>query len=365
MNKLKINISFHSSHFSLEVNETFGPGITGIFGRSGMGKTTLLQCVGGFVEPNTGDIRIGEKVLFSSAKNINLPAHKRHIGYVFQEGRLFPHLSVRRNLIYGQRFRKAKSTVKSVDEIAEMLEIKHLMEKYPSELSGGERQRVALGRALLASPEILLLDEPFSALDQPLRQQIIPYLSMVAHKFNIPVLIVSHELPDLLKLTNRLCLLHRGKVVAHNDYEWLLREQHLFDIIPPRDALNSVVMEVKSVNGNDGVMVLNGIEEGRKVTLLYEAKKNGYKPGSKMKIFLRPDHIVLSRQPVNGTSFRNQIPGTITDTFDDGARLLCQVDCGFSLIAEVSKAAGKELELKKGAPVFCLFKTLSLDAIPV
>ncbi|WP_291856669.1 molybdenum ABC transporter ATP-binding protein [Marinilabilia sp.] len=364
-NKLKINISFSHPGFSLTINETFEPGITGIFGPSGSGKTTLLQCISGFETPHKGFIQCNSKMLFSSEKKENIPSHKRRVGYVFQEGRLFPHLSVRKNLLYGNSFQKTHHTSKQLELVISTLNIAHLIEKYPGHLSGGERQRVALGRALLASPEILLLDEPFSALDQSLRQQIIPYISKVAGFLNIPVLIVSHDLPDIIKLTNRLCLISKGVVVAHDDYEVLLQNRLLFKLIPVNNALNSVTLKIKSVNTDDGMITLNGFGNGEKVNVLFEPQKNSYKTGSKMKIFLRPDHIILAKTRMEGTSFRNQIKGRITETLEEGPRMLCLVDCGFPLIAEVSRAAGQELALKKDSPVYCLFKTLSLDAMPV
>ncbi|WP_158275580.1 molybdenum ABC transporter ATP-binding protein [Marinilabilia rubra] len=362
---LKINITLQRPGFSFRINETFKPGITGVFGQSGAGKTTLLQCISGGVHPENGYISSNGHTLFSKSDNVNVPSHKRRVGYVFQEGRLFPHFSVRQNLLYGTRFRKNNNTGNALERMTGMLNIDHLIDKYPGSLSGGERQRVALGRALLASPEILLLDEPFSALDQELRQQIIPYISKVAKHLNIPVLIVSHDLPDIIKLTSRLCLLSKGEVVAHDHYEALMHQQYLFNILPAADALNSITMEVKSVNPEDGMIVLNGFGEGRRVNVTFEPGVHNYTRGSKMKVFLRPDHIVLARGRVEGSSFRNQLEGRIVETFDEGPRLLCHVDCGFPLVAEVSRAAGRELELQKGTRVFCLFKTLALDAVQV
>jgi molybdate transport system ATP-binding protein len=362
---LKIDISLNRPGFLFKVDETFGPGITGIFGQSGAGKTTLLQCISGVVAPETGSIQNNGHVLFSAKGRINVAPHKRRVGYVFQEGRLFPHFSVRKNLLYGTRCHKTSDVHEKLERVTTMLNIGHLIDKYPNSLSGGERQRVALGRALLASPEILLLDEPFSALDQKLRQQIIPYISKVAKHLEIPVLLVSHDLPDIIKLTNRICLISKGKVIGHDDYETLLKKQCLFNVLPVADALNSITMEVKSVNPEDGMIVLNGFGEGRRVNVTFEPDIHSYKPGSKMKVFLRPDHIVLAKDHIEGTSFRNQIKGRIVETLDDGPRLLCHVDCGFPLIAEVSKAAGRELDLKKDAEVHCLFKTLALDAVQV
>jgi molybdate transport system ATP-binding protein len=362
---LKVNISFSRPGFSLTLNETFEAGITGVFGKSGSGKTTLLQCISGFETPHNGSIKSNERTLYSSDKKENIPSHKRRVGYVFQEGRLFPHLSVRKNLLYGSSDQKSQHTLKQLERVVSTLNIVHLIDKNPDQLSGGERQRIALGRALLASPEILLLDEPFSALDQSLRQQIIPYISKIARLLNIPVLIVSHDLPDIIKLTNRLCLISEGKVVAHDDYESLVQNKLLFNLIPATNTLNSVTLKIKSVNTENGMITLNGFGNGEKVNVLFEPNNNSYKTGGSMKIFLRPDHIILAKNRIEGTSFRNQIKGRITETFDEGARMLCLVDCGFPLLAEVSKAAGEELELKKDSPVYCLFKTLSLDALPV
>ncbi|MBN1119180.1 MAG: molybdenum ABC transporter ATP-binding protein [Bacteroidales bacterium] len=365
MSQITINITLTRPGFTFRINEKFESGITGIFGHSGAGKTTLLQCISGVIMPDTGEIVSSDTILFSSKQKVNLATNKRHVGYVFQEGRLFPHFTVKKNLLYGTRFLKGRKSSIDFEGVVQMFEIDHLLNKFPDELSGGQRQRVALGRALLAAPEVLLLDEPFSALDQKLRKQIIPFISKIAKRLDIPVLVVSHDMPDILKLTSDICLINKGLVISHGDYNDLIKNQALFKVLPATDALNTLSLEVKEINETDGIIVLNGLGKEQKVKILFEPKRNKYEIGDKVKVFLKTSDIVLAESQISGTSFRNQLKGSVIDIIDDKPRVLVVVDCGFPLLAEVSMAAADALNLKTGAEVFCLFKTLALDSIQV
>ncbi len=362
MKQLKINITVKRPGFTLQVDEQFGSGITGIFGHSGAGKSTLLQCVSGVNSPTHGQIQIGATLLFCSQKRIGRPVNKRKVGYVFQEGRLFPHLSVINNLRYGW---KGSDSKVDVDDVIELLELRPLLHCLPSDISGGERQRVALGRALLTAPEILLLDEPFSALDQKMRQRIIPYIRKSARLLRIPVLVVSHDLPDLLKLTQRLCIMKNGQVVGHDQYEHLLSHPGLHHLLPVTDVINSVQLEVKHINAQEKLITLNGFGSNRCVKVIMEPHKRHYTNGQLARIFLKPKDIILSELPIEKTSFQNQLAGTITHLSEEGARVMCQVDCGFLLWCEVSRASAYRMQLTVGKPVYCLFKSLAIDKIDV
>lgn len=213
---IDVELQLKRSRFDICIKETFHDGITGIYGPSGSGKTSILNAIAGLAKPERGFISIHGRVVFNSSEKINVAVHKRNIGYVFQNGRLFPHMSVAKNLVYG--LNKKKPQLLSVEEVVDILKLEHVLKSKPSGISGGEYQRTALGRALLSSPDILLMDEPFSAVDNCLRNQIIPYLLKLHHRIRIPILLVSHQLSDLLSLTKRLCLISEGKCIGHDNY---------------------------------------------------------------------------------------------------------------------------------------------------
>ncbi len=363
-NGLLFKAKLHYPGFTFSIDHFFEPGITAVFGHSGAGKSTMMHCIGGGVAPEEGEIIVNGRVLFSSQNKINVAIHKRKIGYVFQDGRLFPHYTVKKNLLYGTRFVKRALNNLNFEKVVEMLEISHLLNKVPSDISGGERQRVALGRALLASPEVLLLDEPFSALDQKLRLQIIPFISKIAEEWNIPVVIVSHDLPDVLKLTERLCIVKKGNIISKGLYSEMIKDPAVLKELPIEQILNTVNLKVKEVNVESGIVKLNGLGE-KNINILFEPSKKQYNVGETIRVFIRPDDIVLSVSELSGVSFRNSIVGTIVDIIEEGVKVMCYVDCGFLLIAEVSKASQSELKLNKGMKIYCLFKTLSLDSIKI
>ena len=215
----EIDILLPRKNFDITINEVFCDGITGIFGPSGSGKTSMLQAIAGLALPKSGYIKTGGRVLFDSRKKINVPVEKRRVGYVFQEGRLFPHMTVEKNLLYG--YKKDDGDGVKFNEVVDLLKLENLLTRRPWQISGGERQRTALGRSLLSSPDILLLDEPFSAVDTALRSRIIPFITKIQQRVRIPILVVSHEMPDLLKLTDRLCIIKEGQCHGHGKYSEL------------------------------------------------------------------------------------------------------------------------------------------------
>ncbi|MEM9836973.1 MAG: ATP-binding cassette domain-containing protein [Bacteroidota bacterium] len=228
---ITVDIVLPRRQFDLNIREVFGPGITGIFGPSGAGKTSLLHALAGIARPTSGLIQVGDHLLFHAERRINLPMEKRNIGYVFQEGRLFPHLNAQQNLRYG--YYRSDNPPLAFEEVVTLLRLAPLLDRKPDQISGGERQRIALGRSLLSSPELLLLDEPFSAVDQSLRQQIIPFLLDIQQRTHIPMLVVSHQLTDLLQLTQQLCLLKAGNSVAHGTYRALVQQDAARAMLSP------------------------------------------------------------------------------------------------------------------------------------
>src|SRR5690606_29489116 len=196
-------------------------GITALFGRSGAGKTSLVNVLAGLLRPQRGRIVLRGQTLFDSQRGIDLAPERRRLGYVFQEGRLFPHLSVRHNLLYGYRRAPAAERSIGLDRVVGLLGLEGLLERRPGTLSGGEKQRVALGRALLANPRLLLMDEPLAALDQPRKEEILPFIEQLKAELDLPVVYVSHSMPEILRLADTLVLMSNGRIEAVGPLEEL------------------------------------------------------------------------------------------------------------------------------------------------
>ena len=207
--------------FSLKMQFEAKGHVTALFGPSGSGKTTLVNMIAGLVTPDRGRITLGDTVLFDSSTRINVPAHQRRIGYVFQEGRLFPHLTVARNLDYGRRMNGLSLDATEQERIIDMLDIRPLLARRPGKLSGGERQRIAVGRALLTRPRLLLLDEPLASLDAARKVEILPYLERLRDDARVPMVYVSHNAAEIRRIASSVVWLDGGRVIAVRDAAFL------------------------------------------------------------------------------------------------------------------------------------------------
>jgi molybdate transport system ATP-binding protein len=207
---IALRFMLRQGQFVLELDEQIAPGITALFGPSGSGKTTVLDAIAGLRTPSAGVIAIHDRTLFDSARGVDLPAHRRHIGYVTQDVALFPHMNVRRNILYGRR----PGQKLALETVIGILEVGLLLDRRVSQLSGGERQRAALARALMSAPELLLLDEPLAAVDVERRRRILPYLLRVRDELKIPVMYVSHDRAEVDQLADRVIMLQDGRVVT-------------------------------------------------------------------------------------------------------------------------------------------------------
>lgn len=213
---IKIEAKLQRKHFNFDVSLQIDKRVTAIFGPSGSGKSTLLSLIAGITQPNSGSIFIDGECVFDSKSGINKPVHQRRVGLVFQDGRLFPHMSVEQNLNYAFKLNAHQKQLIQPAEIMQLLALETLKKQQPHQLSGGEKQRVALGRALLSSPKLLMLDEPLASLDEKLKQQILPYLKLVAENINIPMLYVSHSMDEILQLTSDIIYIENGAIVSTN-----------------------------------------------------------------------------------------------------------------------------------------------------
>lgn len=211
---LSVRLRHSLPGFDLDIDFQVPPGLTVLFGPSGAGKTTVINAVAGLLRPDQGRVVLGDQVLTDSATGLHLPPHGRRLGHVFQEGRLFPHLSVRRNLLYGRRFAPRGAEGPDLAQVVAMLGIGHLLERRPGALSGGERSRVALGRALLAAPRLILADEPLAALDEARKAEILPFFERLRDESRVPILYVTHSVAEMQRLATTVVTLDAGRVTG-------------------------------------------------------------------------------------------------------------------------------------------------------
>ena len=221
MTVLAFDVEKRLGQFTLVAKFAAAGGVTALFGPSGSGKTTIANLIAGLIAPDRGHIALDDTVLFDSARRINVPPHRRRIGYVFQEGRLFPHLTVRRNLDYGRWMSRVARDAAEIDRIVALLDLGHLLDRRPGSLSGGERQRVAIGRALLMRPRLLLFDEPLASLDAGRKREILPYLVRLRDDAKVPMLYVSHHAPEVAQIATDVVRIDAGRVVAQGGLELL------------------------------------------------------------------------------------------------------------------------------------------------
>jgi molybdate transport system ATP-binding protein len=218
---LTVDVEKKLGEFTVAAQFASAGGATALFGPSGAGKTTIVNMIAGLLAPDRGRIALGDDVLFDSVARVNVPPQRRRIGYVFQEGRLFPHLSVRQNLDYGRRMNGLRRDRAAMERIVTLLDIGHLLPRRPGRLSGGERQRVAVGRALLMKPVLLLLDEPLASLDAARKREILPYLERLRDEAKVPMVYVSHQAAEVKRIVNSVVKLEAGRVVATGGVELL------------------------------------------------------------------------------------------------------------------------------------------------
>jgi len=211
---LRVDVSKKLGEFSLEASFTSEGRVTGLFGASGAGKSSLVGMIAGLLRPDRGVIALDDEILDDTNKGVHVPPHRRRIGYVFQDARLFPHLSIRQNLDYGRRMNRLPDDPAQSKRVTELLDIGHLFDRRPGKLSGGERQRVALGRALLSKPRLLLLDEPLGSLDAGRKVEILPYLVRLRDEANVPMVYVSHDAAEMRQLATQIVMLRDGRVTA-------------------------------------------------------------------------------------------------------------------------------------------------------
>lgn len=353
-----LDIALNVAHGGFRLDAAFSaptPGVIALFGRSGCGKSTLVNAIAGLVAAGSGRVALDGQVWFDSAAGINVPVERRRIGYVFQDARLFPHYSVRGNLLYGTR--GSEPDQHGFDDVVQLLGLEALLGRRPGGLSGGEKQRVALGRALLANPRLLLLDEPLAALDASRREEVLPYLERLRDHFSIPMVYVSHQLEEVLRLATQLVVLDAGKVVAAGDLGTVSLQPALRAIVGS-DAVGAVIEG--QVTTIDADAELASIAIGSGGTLRISAA--GLASGQRLRLRLLARDLILALEEPRGMSVRNHLRGTVRSITADGGADLVEVDvAGTTLMARVTTAATRELKLVPGLQLWVLVKAVSVS----
>ena len=326
-------------------------GVTALFGLSGSGKSSLINLVSGLINPDEGVIALNDRELFNSAENVCVPINQRNIGYVFQDARLFPHYTVNGNLRYGM-----KNTSKDeFNYIVELLGIGHLLKRYPITLSGGEKQRVAIGRALLTDPEIILMDEPLSALDLPRKRELMNYLERLSKEINIPILYVTHSLDELLRLAERVVLLTNGKVEAYDVLENIW-ESPLFLPWKQENEQSAVLSLPVFMHNPSYKMTALSIGDQNIWINQVEAQIN-----EKVRICIHSSDVSISLNKVEQSSIRNTLYGRIVKILELENRVDLKLDIGGKhLWASISKWSFHDLALQLGQLVYAQIKAISV-----
>jgi molybdate transport system ATP-binding protein len=355
---LAVQLRMRRGEFVLDVDFCAPtPGITALFGRSGCGKSTAISLIAGLLSPDSGRVQVDDDVLVDSARRVEVAAHERRVGVVFQDARLFPHLRVRSNLEYGLK-RSPGHVPRPVrfDDVVALLGLEPLLARRPHELSGGEKQRVALGRALLAQPRLLLLDEPLASLDAARREDVMPYLEKLRDAFAIPMVYVSHQFDEVLRLASRVVLLDAGRTVADGDIAAVSRHPALRAIVGP-DAVGAVVSGV--VERVDPT----GLAQLRIGDALLSVELDGAVVGQRIQIQVLARDVIVATESPRALSVRNVVPARIVSiTPDVGRAVLVELDIGrtATLLARITARASAELALASDMQAWVLIKAVSL-----
>lgn len=351
---LRVDITKAQGAFTLRAKFDAPEGITVLFGPSGSGKTTLINAIAGLSTPDTGEITLEDTPLFDSARGINLPTHKRGLGYVFQEARLFPHMSVERNLRYAARVQGLALDANEYERITALLGIGHLLARRPARLSGGEAQRVALGRALLSRPRILLADEPLAALDRKRKEELLPYFERLRDETGIPIVYVTHSPSELGRLASRVVALEAGEVVRVMSGPEALADP---DLMPGGvRGVGALLSAMVAAHHPDGLSELSAGEE----TLLLPRVPQEI--GQTIRLRISAQDVILSRTKPVGLSALNALKGRVTHVREGagpGAIVSLETAAG-ALQARITRRSVAAMGLALGDEVFAIVKTLSV-----
>jgi molybdate transport system ATP-binding protein len=360
---LDVNIRHKQGDFCLDTEFSFTESALGIFGPSGCGKTSLFRALAGLIHPDEGHIRLGGETLFDTDQRIFIPPHKRNIGLIFQDARLFPHWSVEQNLRAGESIKQRRNNpAYTFDDIVELLDVRHLISRSVADLSGGEQQRVAIGRTLLAYPRLLLMDEPVTGLDASLKMQILPFLTTVHQALKLPTILISHDLGEILQLTNRLLLMQKGSVIGCNTLDKLVQDPATLQELKGADLTNLIRGRVKQHNPSRGITELEVLNNPNQIIRIELA--TNLPPGTEISIGIAANQIALSTGRIETISMRNQLPGKIVQIVHASDRSIVHLETAAGMLfAEVSPGTAQDFQLMEDSNIWALFKCLSIQHI--
>jgi molybdate transport system ATP-binding protein len=354
---LSVDVAHRFGSFSLEARFVSQGRLTAFFGRSGAGKTSLVNIIAGIVRPTRGRIVLDDTPLVDTEKGIFVPRHRRRVGYVFQEGRLFPHLTVRQNLLFGRWFTPRPERQITLDQVLDLLGIGDLLDRRPGALSGGEKQRVAIGRALLTSPRLLLLDEPLASLDDTRKEDILPFIERLRDEAEVPIVYVSHSLAEVARLATTVVVIESGRIVAVGPPTDVLGRREMTAFYGPAEAgalIEAVIAEHDQTFGLTALRSAAG-------SLL--APRLDLPVGTPVRLRIRARDVMIATAPPDGLSALNVLPGRVT-TLEDADESLVEVglDCGgVRLAARLTRKSVDGLGLAPGRAIYAVIKSVALD----
>ena len=354
---LEVDIAHRLGSFQLDVRFRSGQGLTALFGPSGSGKTSIINVIAGLIRPDRGRVAIGDVVLVDTERGIFVPKHLRRLGYVFQEPRLFPHLTVRQNLLFGQWFTPHAERRVDLPGIVALLGTESLLERRPGALSGGEKQRVAIGRALLASPRLLLMDEPLASLDAERKDEILPYIERLRDEARVPIVYVSHSVAEVTRLATTMVLVSGGRVEGAGPVPEMM-EQLAFE--PRSDRFEAGSVLVTTVARHDEVFGLTWLScAGGDIAV----PRLDLAEGATVRVRIRARDVIVAISRPSGMSALNVVAGQVAHIGgDEGAMRDIRIDVGGgSLVARVTRRSLTQLGLVPGRLVFAIIKTVAID----
>ncbi|KFC02592.1 ATP-binding component of an ABC superfamily molybdenum transporter [Trabulsiella guamensis ATCC 49490] len=351
---LELNFTQTLGTHRLDIHETLpASGITAVFGVSGAGKTSLINAISGLTQPEAGRIVLNGRVLNDVERGICLTPEKRRVGYIFQDARLFPHYKVRGNLRYGM----AKNMAEQFDKLVALLGIAPLLDRLPGSLSGGEKQRVAIGRALLTAPELLLLDEPLASLDIPRKRELLPYLQRLAREINIPMLYVSHSLDEILHLADKVLVLEAGRVKAFGNLEEVWSSSVMHPWLPQEQQSSILKVTVLEHHPHYAMTALALGDQHLWVNKLDKPVQTA------VRVRVQASDVSLVLQPPTQTSIRNILRVKVVECYDNNGQVEVQLEAGGrTLWARISPWARDDLAVKPGQWLYAQIKSVSITS---
>ena len=352
---LTVDIERRLGSFRLKTAFSAGKGVTALFGRSGAGKTSVVNAVAGILRPDRGRIDINGEVVFDDERGIDVPTPKRRIGYVFQEGRLFPHLSVRQNLGYAGLFSRGMPA-SEFGHVVELLGLRDLLERRPGNLSGGEKQRVAIGRALLSSPRLLLLDEPLASLDAHRKDEVLQYIELIRDELKLPIVYVSHAVEEVVRLADTVVLLSAGNVAAVGPAEEIMGRPDLRASTGAFEGGAVIVATVVEQDVQDDLATLQ-FDGGTLTVPNVDALI-----GEPVRVRIRARDVSIALERPQHISVQNVLAGTLSEIGPErGGIVDVSIAVGSTTLrSRVTLRAARQLELAAGMTVYALVKAVSL-----